>query len=83
MDINNLSPDQLMAQSKEENCKSCGSGFFQEVLMFRRLSRLFTGAPQDSLIPFPVYRCADCYTPLGNKPEEEPTAPTESKIIKM
>jgi hypothetical protein len=34
--------------------------FFEEVTMIKKVSRLMTGSPQDTIVPFPTYRCADC-----------------------
>lgn len=41
-------------------CQNCGSEYFQEVTMIRRMSKIATGDSQDSIIPIPVMRCADC-----------------------
>ena len=41
-------------------CESCGSMYFKEVVMIKRVSKLFTGALEDTLVPFPTYRCDDC-----------------------
>jgi uncharacterized Zn finger protein len=41
-------------------CEKCGSFFFEEVTMIKKVSRLFTGSSQDTIVPFPTYRCADC-----------------------
>jgi DNA-directed RNA polymerase subunit RPC12/RpoP len=41
-------------------CEKCESLFFEEVTMIKKVSRLFTGSSQDTIVPFPTYRCADC-----------------------
>lgn len=41
-------------------CEKCDSLFFEEVTMIKRVSRLLTGASQDTIVPFPTYRCGDC-----------------------
>jgi DNA-directed RNA polymerase subunit RPC12/RpoP len=41
-------------------CEECGSLFFEEVTMIKKVSRLLTGSSQDTIVPFPTYRCADC-----------------------
>jgi hypothetical protein len=41
-------------------CEKCEGMFFEEVTMIKKVSRLMTGSPQDTIVPFPTYRCADC-----------------------
>lgn len=41
-------------------CEKCESMFFEEVTMIKKVSRLLTGSSQDTIVPFPTYRCADC-----------------------
>lgn len=59
-----MSPQQLIQNSKSFNCENCGGMFFKQVMVLRTLSRLVTGSPQDQLVPFPVFRCDDCGTPI-------------------
>jgi DNA-directed RNA polymerase subunit RPC12/RpoP len=41
-------------------CEECGSKYFKEVVMIKKVSKLMTGSSQDTIVPFPTYRCADC-----------------------
>jgi len=41
-------------------CEECGSKFFEEVVSIKKVSKLLTGEAQDTIVPFPTYRCADC-----------------------
>jgi uncharacterized Zn finger protein len=41
-------------------CEQCQSVFFNEVTMIKKVSKLITGSPQDTIVPFPTYRCAEC-----------------------
>lgn len=41
-------------------CAECGSEVFVEASMFRKVSKLLTGAPQDMVIPIPAFLCASC-----------------------
>lgn len=41
-------------------CEGCGSEFFVEVTMIKKVSKLYTGSSEDTIVPFPTYRCADC-----------------------
>lgn len=41
-------------------CEKCGGQYFVEVFLLKKVSRLLTGSSEDTLVPFPVNRCADC-----------------------
>ena len=41
-------------------CEGCTSEYFVEVVMIKKVSKLYTGSPDDTIVPFPTYRCADC-----------------------
>ena len=41
-------------------CEKCESVWFQEVTMIKKVSKLLTGGTEDTIVPFPTYRCADC-----------------------
>ena len=30
-------------------------------LMIKKVSKLLTGSQEDTIVPFPTYRCADCH----------------------
>ena len=47
-------------QTTEMKCEECGCTYFNEAYMIRKASKLLTGAAQDTIIPIPVMRCADC-----------------------
>lgn len=53
----------LMAQP-DLDCGACGSKFFEQAYMFKTVSKLLTGAPEDQIAPVQVFRCMDCGTPL-------------------
>ena len=42
------------------SCENCKSEFFVEVTMIKKVSKLYTGSSEDTIVPFPTYRCADC-----------------------
>lgn len=94
MNVNQLSPDQLLRTSTGEACKNCGGLFYREVLMLRRISRVMIGANKDQLVPVPIMRCDDCGQPIEDmiphfpedhaeviEPEAQPA--NESKIIQF
>ena len=41
-------------------CEKCESAFFQEIVMVKKVSKLLTGEPDDTIVPFPTYRCGEC-----------------------
>jgi uncharacterized Zn finger protein len=41
-------------------CESCGSMYFKEIVLIKKVSKLYTGSLEDTLVPFPTYRCDDC-----------------------
>lgn len=41
-------------------CEKCQSQFFQEVVMIKKVNKLLTGSSDDTIVPFPTYRCANC-----------------------
>ena len=42
-------------------CEKCKSTYFKEVTMLKKVPKLLTGSPEDTIVPFPTYRCADCH----------------------
>lgn len=55
----NLNPEHLR-DAKNIECNNCEGIFFQEVHMFKKISKLLTGSPKDTVVPIPAYRCSDC-----------------------
>ena len=41
-------------------CEECGSKFFKEVSMLKKVSKLLTGSHEDTIVPFPTYMCNSC-----------------------
>lgn len=41
-------------------CEECDNQVFNEVTILKKVSRLLTGAMEDTLVPFPTYSCAKC-----------------------
>jgi hypothetical protein len=38
----------------------CGSKFFKEVSMLKKVPKLLTGSQEDTIVPFPTYMCDGC-----------------------
>jgi uncharacterized Zn finger protein len=41
-------------------CEECGSKFFKEVSMLKKVPKLLTGSNEDTIVPFPTYMCNSC-----------------------
>jgi hypothetical protein len=41
-------------------CEKCDSIYFKEVVLIKIVSKLMTGSSEDTIVPFPSYRCDDC-----------------------
>ena len=41
-------------------CEKCKSTYFKEVVILKRVPKLLTGSPEDTIVPFPTYMCNDC-----------------------
>jgi uncharacterized Zn finger protein len=41
-------------------CEKCGGQYFKEVTLIKKVSRELTGTDEDTIVPFPTYRCDDC-----------------------
>jgi predicted nucleic acid-binding Zn ribbon protein len=53
-------------------CEKCGSLYFREVTYLKRVPALMTGSPEDTTVPFPIYKCDECgHVNKGFNPFEE------------
>jgi hypothetical protein len=52
----------LSKNSTPVKCQNegCEAETFREVVYIRRVSKLITGAPNDSYLPIPVFQCSVC-----------------------
>ena len=51
LDINQTTPIE---------CDKCKGQLFKEVTLIRKVSRFITNAPQDTMVPIPVFACHKC-----------------------
>jgi len=49
-----------LRQQETIKCESCGSKYFKEITMLKKVLKLLTGSHEDTLVPFPTYMCNDC-----------------------
>lgn len=59
-DDNIIRPKIDLRQQPTIICEECGSKFFKEVSMLKKVSKLLTGTPEDTIVPFPTYMCNSC-----------------------
>jgi DNA-directed RNA polymerase subunit RPC12/RpoP len=55
-----LKPKIDLKQQPTVVCEKCGSKFFKEVTMIKKVPKLLTGSSDDTLVPFPTYMCVEC-----------------------
>jgi uncharacterized Zn finger protein len=55
-----LKPKIDLKKQPTVECEKCSSKYFKEVVLIKKVSKLMTGSFDDTLVPFPTYRCDDC-----------------------
>jgi DNA-directed RNA polymerase subunit RPC12/RpoP len=65
--------------ARDMECQNCGGKIFLPAYRFKKISRLLTGQPKDSVMPIELYVCASCGSPLNDllPPELQETKITE------
>jgi uncharacterized Zn finger protein len=58
--MNDLRPQISLKDAETIKCDACENETFQEVLSFKKVSKLLTGSANDSIVPFPIYKCDAC-----------------------
>ena len=58
--MEDLLPKIDLKEQPTEICENCGSEYFKEVVLIKRVSKLYTGSSEDTLVPFPTYMCEKC-----------------------
>jgi len=52
-----------LKDARDMNCE-CGNNTFMPGYRFKKLSKIMTGQPQDTIIPIEMYLCTACGKPL-------------------
>lgn len=53
-------------------CEKCENKYFIEVTYLKRVPAIMTGSPDDTTVPFPIYKCDSCgHINKGFNPFEE------------
>ena len=58
--MSDLTPKVNLRDSETIKCEKCESIYFREVIYIKKVSKLLTGSAEDTIVPFPTYRCAEC-----------------------
>jgi uncharacterized Zn finger protein len=58
--MDSLKPKVNLRDSETISCEKCGSIYFREVIYIKKVSKLLTGSPEDTIVPFPIYKCDSC-----------------------
>lgn len=55
-----LKPKIDLKKQPTVECEKCTSKYFKEVVLIKKVSKILTGSSEDTIVPFPSYRCDDC-----------------------
>ena len=55
-----IKPKINLRQQETITCSDCGSKFFKEVVLLKKVPKLLTGSHEDTIVPFPTYMCNSC-----------------------
>ena len=58
--MDTLKPKVNLRDSETISCEKCESIYFREVIYIKKVSKLLTGSPEDTIVPFPIYKCDSC-----------------------
>jgi len=71
-----IQPKVNLRDSETIKCEKCESIYFREVIYIKKVSKLLTGSPEDTIVPFPIYKCDSCghvnkgFNPFDEEPEQ-------------
>jgi uncharacterized Zn finger protein len=74
--MNDLTPKVNLRDSETIKCEKCESIYFREVIFIKKVSKLLTGSSEDTIVPFPIYKCDECgHINKGFNPFEDTEQP--------
>ena len=53
-------PQINLKEQPSVSCESCGGNQFREIVLIKKVSKILTGSSEDTLVPFPTYKCDLC-----------------------
>lgn len=51
---------EMMKNATDIKCEACDNDTFEEVIKIKKISKLLTGQPKDSVVPIPMFACKKC-----------------------
>lgn len=67
MNIPPIEPTKLQITADQMDdvcCNSCDSEYFKQVIMLKRISKIYTGTTKDKVVTIPVFICDSCGEPI-------------------
>lgn len=55
-----IKPKINLREQETITCGDCGSKFFKEAVLLKKVPKLLTGSHEDTIVPFPTYMCNSC-----------------------
>ena len=52
-----------LSEQPDIKCATCDGIYFEQVMQFKKVSKVLTAQPQDQIAPIQVFTCASCGTP--------------------
>ena len=59
-ELQGMSQRAILLDAPIEVCPKCGGIYFREVVVFKKISKLKVGAPEDIHYPLPIHICDKC-----------------------
>jgi uncharacterized Zn finger protein len=74
--MSDLTPKVNLRDSETIKCEKCENIYFREVIFIKKVSKLLTGSSEDTIVPFPIYKCDECgHINKGFNPFEDTEQP--------
>jgi uncharacterized Zn finger protein len=71
-----IKPKVNLRDSETIKCEKCEHTYFREVIYIKKVAKLLTGSAEDTIVPFPIYKCDSCgHINKGFNPFEEDEQP--------
>lgn len=68
--MDNIQLNNAILTAPIEKCSKCGSPFFKEVMIVKKISSVLTGTGKPGMMPIPVYVCEKCGEVLHSMAED-------------
>ena len=56
----NMNMNVDLSQCEDVNCNACGNPTFRQVVMFKKLSAVYSPTGKATMIPLQVFECSEC-----------------------